>query len=179
MLHPLRMLPPKVAWTLSLLFLWTLTTSSDGQDSNADGTAKVRREKAATEHCKKFWQSVFDRDSTEALGMTHFPLYGHKSGRSLIFKSSGEFRQPLQSLMPPTDVNVTMEISKVTSFRSIMAEYGERMKPEEKEKLTSVLKDDDLVFDLQFKDSNGKKLDTMLTIVGWREDEPKIVGLRD
>ena len=166
--------------TLSLtLFTLSALTFLAGQAIGEETTEK--REKQARKLCKQFWDDVAKKDLDGLMKTVDIPFYARGEKKTNVIRNKDELRKLLSRLFPGPNApnDLTFEVKEVLTYEKMLEKYGKQIEDDERKLLDEVLKKDDLVLNLQFKTSEGKNLDRLVTMVGWRKGNAKVIGVRD
>lgn len=140
-----------------------------------------QRDKEARNICQKFWENVANRQLPALVEASTVPFYAHGLGQSRVVSKKEELRELLSKLLPAENTlkDIRVEIGQVLTFQQILETHRDEIGEEERKLLEQALKGADRVLNVQFKTSSGQEFDRLLTIVGRRDGQAKVVGIRD
>jgi hypothetical protein len=154
---------------------------ASGTTARAAQPADKNAEKAK-QACEAFAKQVVAKDVPALMKVVDVPWCDNlKLDETKLILKSDELKKRLEKLIggsaqiPP---KVVLEFKTVLTYEKVLEKFGGGLPAEERKILDQVLKKTDYVLHVVIKSAEGEILTELSMLVGFRDGQAKLVGLR-
>ena len=168
----------KIGSCLLLSLVITLPAARASSENEPD-----EREAEARKLCDQFWQNFLQRDMNGVMKKVSVPFYEFSDGKSRVIRDKKKLRTRIDSHLPASEDprQIKFVIKTVVRYSQLLESNPSALYEREQERriLGEVLRKDSLVLHQEVQRADGSVLDTIITLVTWRDGQARIVGVRD
>ena len=109
------------------------------------------------------------------------PFYEYGDGKSQVFRDMNQLRMRIEKHFPDGDDprQIRFVIKDVVPYAQQLKANVTGFGGKERKILDEVLRTESLVLHQEVQTADGSTLDTIITLVAWRDGRARIVGVRD
>jgi hypothetical protein len=155
---------------------WLAPASGAGEKAEKADKTEMQAKRAVRQFGKALWA----KDLDTLMKHVDVPWYDNLEKNRLI-RDRDQLKKELQKLFPDSKApaKVILSVKDVHTYAEVLEKYGKEIDKEERKLLDQVLKQNDLILNVDVKTPEGEQLTRTLFMVSFREGRPRVVGMRD